>query len=80
MTRGSLYLGAPSSQSCLGFCCGCGCCLQAQELATITHDRTFGQVIEAAIGSIGKAIEDATVPKITESLTMNIALLQKSIK
>ena len=54
--------------------------LLAQELATITHDRSFGQVIEAAIGSIGKATADATVPKITESLTMNLALFTKSIK
>ena len=54
--------------------------LPAQELATITHDRSFGQVIEAAIGSIGKATADATVPKITASLTMNIALFTKSIK
>lgn len=51
-----------------------------QELSTITHDRTFGQVIESAVGSIGKALEDATGPKITAAITANIALAQKSMK
>ena len=55
-------------------------CHGLQELGTIAHDRTFGQVIESAVGSVSKALEDATVPKITAAFAVNVALAQKSMK